>query len=343
MIHIPLPGMNAWIDDLAAHRNLYAPVPTTQAAQYRRVNSSTEIRWSRDQIPQRSIIPVKDFIFPATERLLLIERNGDRVILEETLPETEQIIFGVRSCESRGLLALDAMFLHTPPIDPYFAARRANTTLVGFACPEMESTCFCTSTGGGPADPQGLDIMVYVMPDGYLLKVLTERGDRLIRQHPPGNPLQPQQTELPARYRQVFQPQYEIPQREFWTDHPISSYWDSLAERCLSCRLCAYICPTCRCFDLRDEPVPGGDGRSAYERLRCWDSCTGEGYRRIAGGHNSRTEKGQRLQNRLACKFLYYPEQYGPLGCTGCGRCIDLCPVNIDITEVLADIAEMSG
>ena len=32
--------------------------------------------------------------------------------------------------------------------------------------------------------------------------------------------------------------------------------WEQLGERCLSCRLCAYVCPTCRCFDLRDEAQP---------------------------------------------------------------------------------------
>ena len=48
----------------------------------------------------------------------------------------------------------------------------------------------------------------------------------------------------------------------------------------------------------------------------------------------------QRLRNRFFCKFHYYPQQYGPAACTGCGRCIDVCPVNIDITEVLTHLVE---
>ena len=79
-----------------------------------------------------------------------------------------------------------------------------------------------------------------------------------------------------------------------------------------------------------------GPGKS--ERIRCWDSCAGENYRRVAGGKKARTDKGERLRNRFFCKFYYYPEQTG-LGktsaCTGCGRCIDVCPVGVDITEVL--------
>jgi predicted aldo/keto reductase-like oxidoreductase len=29
------------------------------------------------------------------------------------------------------------------------------------------------------------------------------------------------------------------------------------------------------------------------------------------------------------------------VACTGCGRCIDACPVNIDITEVLKHLTEV--
>ncbi len=115
-----------------------------------------------------------------------------------------------------------------------------------------------------------------------------------------------------------------------------------MSERCLSCRICAYVCPTCRCFDVRDESVPSDNGHDTYERIRCWDSCAGEAYRRIAGGHNPRAAKGDRLRNRFFCKFYYYPEQYGPTACTGCGRCVDSCPVNIDITEILSHLVEVT-
>jgi ferredoxin len=40
---------------------------------------------------------------------------------------------------------------------------------------------------------------------------------------------------------------------------------------------------------------------------------------------------------------MYYPEDFGPLGCVGCGRCIDACPVGIDILEVVAAVEEMAG
>jgi L-lactate utilization protein LutB len=93
---------------------------------------------------------------------------------------------------------------------------------------------------------------------------------------------------------------------------------------------------------VRDEALPASNGGRDYERIRCWDSCAGEVYRRIAGGHNPREAKGERLRNRFLCKFYYFSEQYGPTACTGCGRCIQSCPVNIDITEVLRHVAEVT-
>ncbi len=174
--------------------------------------------------------------------------------------------------------------------------------------------------------------MLYRAEGGYLLETLTGKGGAALAALP-GPPPGVFVGERPQRARP--EAAYRVPPRAAWVEHFDDPYWAGLAERCLSCKICSYVCPTCRCFDVRDYTVARGPGYQKIERLRCWDSCMAEGYRRIAGGHNPRAAKGQRLRNRFYCKFDYYPADFGPLACVGCGRCIDQCPVNVDITEVL--------
>ena len=319
-----------WLDDLARACPVIAPADEAGVLLYRPVKSSAEIAWGST----RPAMSVKEYFFPPTERLLAIEKNGGQVRVVETFPDEKPVIFGVRPCDARGLQILDAMFVDTSPADPCYARRRESAALIGLACREMGPSCFCTSAGGAPDGTDGLDILLTEVEDRYAVQALTEKGEGLIG----GLSLPEFDGELPSP--KFNQPQV-VPDRETWLAHFDDEYWDRASERCLSCRICAYVCPTCRCFIVRDEalPAPG-----QFERIRCWDSCAGENYRRIAGGHRPRAAKGERLRNRFLCKFFYYPEQYGldkTAACTGCGRCVDACPVNVDITEVLMDLGRL--
>jgi ferredoxin len=287
-------------------------------------------------------MPVKEVFFPPTERLMAIEIAGQQVDLQETLPQGRLVVFGVRPCDARGVKVLDAAFVETSPVDPYYAARRKSAILIGLACHQMHPGCFCTSMGLSPVDGRDMDLMLVELERGYLVQVFSDKGEEFLELHPlvPGPAVYLDHREEPALIQPANKPAVPSPAAVPWLKRFEDPYWEEMAERCLSCRVCAYACPTCRCFAVRDEALPAS-GPGKYERIRCWDSCAGENYRRIAGGHNPRPQNGQRLRNRFMCKFYYYPQQYGPQACTGCGRCIELCPVNIDITEVLRDLAEV--
>ncbi|NDJ78556.1 MAG: sulfite reductase [Chloroflexi bacterium] len=324
-------GLATWLDHLAQETTLIAPRNVDGVLLYRPVQSSGDIVW--DFV--RPVLSVKEAFFPATERVLTIEKTGQQIRLNETVPDGERVIFGVRSCDARGFLAMDALFANTEPVDVYYTTRRENTALIGLSCNEMGETCFCTSTGGAPDDPTGMDLMLTEVDDGYAIQVITEKGAALL----PEITLQELAGEIP---QPVLNDPVPFPPMEAWPPQFNDAYWADMAERCLSCRICAYVCPTCRCFDVRDEPLPAENGSQHFERIRCWDSCAGEVYRQIAGGHNPRAAKGDRMRNRFFCKFYYYPEQYGPVACTGCGRCVDACPVNIDITEVMHAVQRLA-
>jgi sulfhydrogenase subunit beta (sulfur reductase) len=322
--------LEAWLDGLAQEQTLIAPRKVSGLVLYRPVENSSEIEFDARQ----PVLSAKEFFFPPTERLLNIEKTGSEIHLVETLPDEKIILFGVRPCDGRGICLLDSLFIKTKPADPYYALRRENTLVIGLACKELGPNCFCTSVGGAPDSPGGADVMLYPAEDGYVAEAISDKGHFLIVKAG-------WQESVVGGSGQAGDRRFPVPEKSKWPQHFNDAYWAKISERCLSCRACAYVCPTCRCFAVRDEMLQPGQ----FERIRCWDACTGENYRRVAGGHRPRAEKSERLRNRFYCKFYYYPEQIqsGAISaCTGCGRCISVCPAGVDITEVLTDLERIS-
>jgi len=322
-----------WLDKLSAQYPVIAPRWIEGVPLFRRIAAADEVAWDA----LRTVVSPKTWLFPDTEVILEIEKRPGGAGLSEPPPGGEQVLFAVRPCDARALRSLDAMLVDHPPSDVYYARRRRQTALVGLACRQPLPDCFCTSTGGAPDAPHDMDVMLYQTDDGYLVQPVTERGTSLLEG------LVAEETDRTPPVPGPFQTLVSVPQPAVWRDHFDNGYWARLADRCLSCRICTYVCPTCRCFDVRDYVTAAGQGATHVQRLRAWDACLAETYRRAAGGLDPRPLKSQRLRNRFYCKFLYAPEDFGAAGCVGCGRCIAACPVNIDISEVLNDVSRLAA
>jgi ferredoxin len=329
----------AWLDGLAVQgsaggRTLIAPTAVEDQVVYERVRSSAEIVLSFG----KTDLSAKKHFFPSTHVLFTVEREAGRLRIEDPPAEAERVLFGLRACDARALRVLDALLIEQEPVDSIYAERRDKTTLVGLACREMEDACFCTSLGLAPDEASDVDLLLTEVDGGYGVRVVTEKGGCLLE----GLSLREVERDWP---KPIVRDGTVIPEVQSWPQHFGDDYWARLADRCLGCRVCAYVCPTCRCFDVRDDPRPGGE----VQRIRAWDVCMAEGYRRIAGGHNPRQSKAERLRNRFFCKFCYYPQMtgdaqtLGPVACVGCGRCIDKCPVNVDLVEVLNDLSSIEA
>jgi len=315
----------AWVKRLLRERSVIAPVRSGERTFLQEISAPSEV----DLEVGRPVNSLKEFLFPATETLFRL-RRGKRAVRME-LPEVgrPQVLFLVRPCDAAALTSMDALFLGEPA-DFYWGERRKNTALVGLACLAVPTPeCFCTTVGGSPIGTANMDVILYAQDGGYVAEALTERGEALLS--PAGGaameqPFVPQAPELPP---------FPCPPIEDWQRVFDDDYWQRLGERCLGCKICTYNCPTCYCFDIRDR---GTGGR--VERLRAWDACTSKHYSIEASGHDPRPTRGARLRNRFCHKYFYFPWRYGgTLLCTGCGRCVAQCPVNIDLTEVLEEVA----
>lgn len=280
--------------------------------------------------------PPKDFFFPRTETMYRYQVDGAAATLETMPPlEEQRVLVGIRSCDARSLLIMDDVFLTHGYVDEFYRQRRENTRIVALACNEAQPYCFCTAFGIDPGRAEGADVQMWPGEGGYLLEASTDAGKELLKQAgdllEEAGEVQPPAAAAPGLQVDASGVTEKL-QRMF--EHP---YWTAISRKCLGCGACTYLCPTCHCFDIQGE----NQGNSGY-KFRCWDSCMFSEYTRMAGGHNPRPSKKERLRNRFLHKLQYFPERYGKFACVGCGRCLDRCPVNVDITRVIREVKEVT-
>lgn len=317
--------LKSWLTSIMQERTLVAPKHVDELTLFTPVQSVDEIAFDF----QNTTLSPKEFFFPRTETLFTAERKDGDIKVMPAAVDKEVVIFGIRPCDARGIAMLDSPYL-ADPADSLWAQHRDKTTLIGLTCAKPAPQCFCSSMGSAPNDPTHVDILLTEVEGGYAVETITEKGKSLLKgaelKDSDVKPLVPScSTSVPAEGI------VEAMKKAF--DDP---YWSRLADRCIHCNVCAYVCPTCYCFDIRDYT-----SRGKIERIRTWESCQSKGFTRIAGGHDPRADKGSRLRQRFCHKMLYFPEQFGPLCCVGCGRCVISCPVNIDIMEIISDVQKL--
>jgi sulfhydrogenase subunit beta (sulfur reductase) len=260
---------------------------------------------------------------------------------EPALPAVEPTaVIGVRACDLAALAIQDRHFLHAGGADPYYRQRRESLLLIGVDCASSAQTCFCASTGDGPALDGGYDIGMAELEQGFLIWQLSDKGkvvtDLLSLQ--PADDAQ-LQVMLQATTGAAQAQQRALP----GDDELIGLYkrleharWDEVAERCLSCGNCTAVCPTCFCYQTDHEVALSGE---SSQMVREWDSCFSPTHSNM-GHFLVRASTKHRYRQWLTHKLAGWQEQQGRTGCTGCGRCITWCPVGIDLTEEAKAILE---
>jgi ferredoxin len=273
----------------------------------------------------------KEVVFPRTEKLFIFEKKAKSVTLQDFSPDSipEAVIWGLRPCDAAALSSLDAVF-NWDCKDEIFNMRMKKTTVITNSCKVSDHDCFCTSVNGGPGNTLNSDLQLTETDKTgfFIAEVFTEKGRILVDLIPTAFQELPDDVEK-RRYLANVPVKFDIDQiPDRLAAKFESEIWRDQSLRCLGCGACAYVCPSCSCFDMQDESH-GGCG----ERLRCWDSCGFSMFTMHTSGHNPREHQYQRWRQRVMHKFSYMPERLSVSGCTGCGRCSRACPAGISILE----------
>ncbi len=291
---------------------------------------------------QNTRMSAKFLAEPQSERMFvytLDNNDPDAHILKQDEKEiSPRAVVGIRPCDAFAFKLVRRNF-DTPEYQDFFWINRYEaTTFVGLGCNDPCNTCFCASAGSGPFDRKGLDVLLYDMGDEYLAQSLTGKGEALLDKTSGGKDVDDASwKKARSLTRQVAGKISSKVSTDKLKEKDVNElyaapFWEDVAFSCINCGTCTYLCPTCWCFDVQDEvqrlPMVG-------DRIRNWDSCMFPLFTLHGSGHNPRSKKAERVRQRFMHKLKYYVDKYeNGIQCVGCGRCIQFCPVNIDIREV---------
>ena len=281
----------------------------------------------------------KDIAFPRAEKILDYSKNKEGMSVKgvdlKDIPDA--ILWGVRPCDAIGIGELSSIF-NWDYKDEIYNNRASKVTVFGFSCNKADEYCFCTSVGGNPGNTSGSDILFTRMgEDGdYIAEILTEKGQAIVTIA--SDLFENKETEAKEKFLAEVPVKFNHEEIAKKLDKFFESKeWIEQSLRCLGCGACAYVCPTCACFDIQDE-AHGKNG----SRVRCWDSCGFSHFTLHTSGHNPRDVQSARWRQRIMHKFSYMPERLSVYGCTGCGRCSRACPVDMNMLENLISIQEVT-
>jgi ferredoxin len=287
---------------------------------------------------RNTINPVKTLFLPSVEEMFSISSTdrGHRIELPPK-DDTGCLVCGVRPCDARSLTLLDTVFEDAYE-DPYYLNRRRRSIIVGLGCTNPCDSCFCTSVGSGPSATAGMDIILTDIGDSLLVEDISRKGKELVA----GTTILAKATRadenkankcrLAAEKKITRKLDTTATKENLQAVFEDEGFWQQVSAKCVSCGVCTLLCPTCYCFDINDD-MSGGEG----SRCRSLDSCAFSVYTKMPM-ENPRADKWRRVRNKMCHKYEFYPMLYDNIACTGCGRCIRLCPVNWDITRVLESL-----
>ena len=310
---------------------VWSPMPKGKRYSYEKIEDPEDLVLHEECI--RTILPVKKFLMPPDFNILSFTPQKFTTNNEE-IPF--KIVVSVPPCEIHAVNIL-TKFYTTDYVDNYYMKRREKLIIIGKSGLPDEH-CFCHKTNTSIVE-EGYDLFFFDLGDYYLVWVGSEIGDDIVRK---GSDIFDEN--LPKDVSQKFV-EFRKQKNKSYKNNPDmegvtdlmelmydAEFWDEFGDKCLSCGQCTMVCPTCTCFNIIDDLELN---KELGHRRRYWDSCQFKEYSIVAGGHNFRESKAERLKLWYTHKLKAFIGHFGSPSCVGCGRCIITCPVDINVPTVV--------
>jgi ferredoxin len=274
--------------------------------------------------------PLKSFFLPVKEN-----------VTSARTAEKPRIIIGTPNCDIEALSLLDEFYLDEVFPDIHYRERRENTLLISSDCIGILEHCHCMTYNIKPYPTKNADLAVMLFEGNIIFRIITGKGKEFINRISSAIPVENKEinsviekehnsTEALLAAANRGLPDYETTGK-LVRDARVD-IWEKYSSTCVSCGACTTICPTCTCFLLIDKP--------GFEKVKQLDACQYPGFERVAGGEDSLLDLHTRFRNRYMCKYVWKPEKFKSLACTGCGRCIEACIGKINKNEIFREIAK---
>ncbi len=318
------------LDNLLADYRIYAPLYNEFGHQdYEPLTSDlvSAIVYNKP----KPVSPLKIFFLPVKEN-----------VTTEDLDEKPAIIIGVPACDIEALGILDEIYLDESYEDRFYRMRRENTIIIGSDCFDINEHCHCTSYGINPwpSSSKG-DLSVTINNDLVILRVLSDRGNKFATETVSAEVVSDLSmiSFIDVRHREIesllSRVNKELPDYKKTGEivkQATKAVWMKYSSTCVSCGACTTVCPTCTCFLLIDKP--------GFHKVKQMDACQYPGFEKTAGGEDPLKELQNRFRNRHMCKYVWKPEKFKNLACTGCGRCIEACIGKINKNKLFIETAK---
>lgn len=320
--------VNTLFEDLKKEYKIYAPkrfkkqgrYSDTDIIKYDEVSTVEEIEFK-----EKSHYPVKEIITPITQTLYYFTEDEFR---ESSIGHNKKILIFARPCDINAQRRQDMIYLHNGNFEDTFYKRiRERVKFICIECVDGFDTCFCVSMNSNKTDDYSLAVrfnessLLFDVKDKEFSKFFNDKKEE----------------EFELKFIEENEAKVTIPEindKEILIklkNHPM---WNEYNKRCLGCGSCTIACSTCSCYTTRDI-VYDSLGKIG-ERRRVQASCHIDGFDEMAGGHNFRTTKADKMRYKVLHKIHDYKAQFGDEHmCVGCGRCTDRCPEHISITATI--------